>query len=558
LKRKQNLTQALKIIPLGGFGEIGMNMLVLEYEDTMFVIDCGLMFPEDYMLGIDFVIPNMDYIRRNRSKVVAIVLTHGHEDHIGALPYLIKEINVPIFGTAFTLGLVRHKLEERELMSSSVLHEIFPDEKLRLGPFDLEFIRVGHSVVDGVGIAIHTPHGLVVHTGDYKISYGGGDGGTTDVNRFASYGEKGVLALLSDSTNAEKEGYTISDKEIGETLDKIVTDSHGRIIVALFASNIARIQLIIDIARNRGKKVVFNGRSIEVSVNIAKSLGHLTIPADTEIGIEQVSDFSDDEIIIITTGSQGEPMSTLARMASGTHKQIKAKAGDTVILSSKFIPGNEKAIGKIINNLYRKGADVIYEKISDIHVSGHAFREELKLMIKLTKPEYFIPIHGEYRHLILHARLAKEVGIAEDKILLAENGQIIEFDEAGGRLSGSATTGRVLIDGKGVGDVGRSVLKERRLLSEEGLVAVTLAFDEETGIIMYGPEIFSRGFVFQTESGHLLEDAQCVILEIVDEIAPEVPNRVDKIRSKIQTALRQYFFFTIGRRPVILPFIMEV
>ncbi len=558
LKREQNLTQALKIIPLGGLGEIGMNMLVFEYGDTMFVIDSGLMFPEDHMLGVDFVIPNMDYIRSNRTKVVAIVLTHGHEDHIGALPYLIKEINVPIFGTAFTLGLVRHKLEERELLSSSDLHEIFPDEKLRLGPFELEFIRVGHSVVDGVGIAIHSPHGLVLHTGDYKISYGTGGGGTTDVNRFAGFGEKGVLALLSDSTNVEKEGYTISDKEIGETLDKIVSDSHGRVIVALFASNIARIQLIVDIALTRNKKVVFNGRSIEASVNIAKSLGHLTIPADTEIGIEQVSDFSDDEIVIITTGSQGEPMSTLARMASGTHKQIKAKAGDTVILSSKFIPGNERAIGKIINNLYRKGADVIYEKISDIHVSGHAFREELKLMIKLTKPEYFIPIHGEYRHLILHARLAKEVGIAEDNILLAENGEIIEFDEAGGRLNGSAATGRVLIDGKGVGDVGRSVLKERRILSEEGLVAVTLAFDEETGIIMYGPEIVSRGFVFQTETGHLLEDAQCVILEIVDEITPEVPNRVDKIRLKIQTALKQYFFFTIGRRPVILPFIMEV
>ncbi len=558
LKREENLTQALKIIPLGGLGEIGMNMLVFEYGDTMFVIDSGLMFPEDHMLGVDFVIPNMDYIRSNRTKVVAIVLTHGHEDHIGALPYLIKEINVPIFGTAFTLGLVRHKLEERELLSSSVLHEIFPDEKLRLSPFELEFIRVGHSVVDGVGIAIHSPHGLVLHTGDYKISYGTGGGGTTDVNRFAGFGEKGVLALLSDSTNVEKEGYTISDKEIGETLDKIVSDSHGRVIVALFASNIARIQLIVDIALTRNKKVVFNGRSIEASVNIAKSLGHLTIPADTEIGIEQVSDFSDDEIVIITTGSQGEPMSTLARMASGTHKQIKAKAGDTVILSSKFIPGNERAIGKIINNLYRKGADVIYEKISDIHVSGHAFREELKLMIKLTKPEYFIPIHGEYRHLILHARLAKEVGIAEDNILLAENGEIIEFDEAGGRLNGSAATGRVLIDGKGVGDVGRSVLKERRILSEEGLVAVTLAFDEETGIIMYGPEIFSRGFVFQTETGHLLEDAQCVILEIVDEITPEVPNRVDKIRLKIQTALKQYFFFTIGRRPVILPFIMEV
>jgi ribonuclease J len=552
------LTQALKIIPLGGLGEIGMNMLIFEYEDTMFVIDSGLMFPEDHMLGVDFVIPNMDYIRQNRSKVVAIVLTHGHEDHIGALPYLIKEINVPIFGTAFTLGLVRYKLDERDLMSSTILHEIFPDEKLRLGPFELDFIRVGHSVVDGVGIAIHTPRGLILHTGDYKISFGPGSGGTTDVNRFAGYGAKGVLALLSDSTNVEKEGYTISDKEIGEALDKIVIDSHGRVIVALFASNIARIQLIVDIALARGKKVVFNGRSIEVSVNIARSLGHLTIPADTEIGIEQVADFLDDEIIIITTGSQGEPMSTLARMAAGTHKQIKAKAGDTVILSSKFIPGNEKAIGRIINNLYRKGADVIYEKISDIHVSGHAFREELKLMIKLTKPEYFIPIHGEYRHLILHARLAKEVGIAENNILLAENGEIIEFDETGGKLRGNVTTGRVLIDGKGVGDVGRSVLKERRILSEEGLVVVTLAFDEETGIIMYGPEIVSRGFVFQTETGHLLEDAQCVILEIVDEITPEVSHRVDKIRSKIQTALKQYFFFTIGRRPVILPFIMEV
>jgi ribonuclease J len=548
----------LKIIPLGGLGEIGLNMMVFEYGDTMFVVDTGLMFPEDYMLGVDFVIPNIDYLRQNRSKVAAIILTHAHEDHIGALPYLIKEINVPVFGTPFTLGLVRHKLEELELSSSSALHEIYPDEKLRLGPFELEFIRVGHSVVDGVGMAIQTPCGLLVHTGDYKVGYGAVGGMTTDLNKFARCGEKGVLALLSDSTNVEKEGYTISDKEIGETLEKIIADSPGRIIVALFASNVARIQLIVDIARAGDKKIVINGRSIEVSVNIARELGHLTIPEGMEIDIEQVPDYSDNDIIIITTGSQGEPMSALARMASGIHKQIKIKAGDTVILSSKFIPGNEKAIGKIINNLYKKGADVIYEKISDIHVSGHAFREELKLMINLTKPEYFIPIHGEYRHLILHSRLAKEVGIADDRILLAENGQIIEFDKAGGRLNGSVPTGRVLIDGKGVGDVGRSVLKERRVLSEEGMVAVTMAFDEETGIIMYGPEIVSRGFVFETETGHLLEDAQCVILEIVEEIAPEVPNRVDKIRSKIQTALRQYFFFTIGRRPVILPFIMEV
>ncbi len=548
----------LKIIPLGGLGEIGLNMMVFEYGDTIFVVDSGLMFPEDYMLGVDFVIPNMDYLRQNRSKLAAVVLTHAHEDHIGALPYLIKDIRVPVFGTPFTLGLVRHKLEELELLASADLHEINLDEKLRLGPFKIEFIRVGHSVVDGVGLFIHTPCGTLVHTGDYKISYGAVGEMTTDLNKFAGRGEKGVLALLSDSTNVEKDGYTISDKEIGETLGRIIADSHGRIIVALFASNIARIQLIVDIARARGKKIVISGRSIEVSVNIAKALGHLTIPKDMEIDVAQLPDYSDDDIIMITTGSQGEPMSALARMASGTHKQIKITAGDTVILSSKFIPGNEKAIGKIINDLYRHGADVIYEKISAIHVSGHAFREELKLMINLTRPEYFIPIHGEYRHLILHAKLAQEVGVAENKILLAENGQIIEFDESGGRLSGRVNTGRVLIDGKGVGDVGRSVLKERRVLSKEGLVAVTMAFDEETGIIMYGPEIVSRGFVFQTETGHLLEDAQCVILEIVEEIAFDTPNRVDRIRSKIQTALRQYFFFTIGRRPVILPFIMEV
>jgi ribonuclease J len=548
----------LKIIPLGGLGEIGMNMMVFEYADTMFVVDSGLMFPEDYMLGVDFVIPNLDYIRQNQAKFAAIVLTHAHEDHIGALPYLLREINVPVFGTPFTLGIVRHKLEELDLVSGTALHEIYPDEKLRLGPFDLEFIRVGHSVVDGLGLAIHTPRGVLVHTGDYKIGYGAAGGMTTDLNKFAAYGEKGVLALLSDSTNVEKEGYTISDREIGQTLDRIITDHNGRVIVALFASNVSRIQLIVDIARNRARKIVIDGRSVEVSVKIAKSLGYLTIPDNMEIHIDQVHDYSDDEIIIITTGSQGEPMSALARMASGIHKQIKIKTGDTVILSSKFIPGNEKAIGKIINNLYRKGADVIYEKISDIHVSGHAFREELKLMINLTKPEYFIPIHGEFRHLILHARLARDVAIAENKILLAENGQIIEFNDAGGRISGSVPTGRVLIDGKGVGDVGRSVLRERRILSEEGLVAVTMAFDEETGIIIYGPEIVSRGFVFETASGHLLEDAQCVILEVVEEIASEVPSRVDKIRSKIQTALRQYFFFTIGRRPVILPFIMEV
>jgi len=548
----------LKIIPLGGLGEIGLNMMAFEYGNTIFVVDAGLMFPEDYMLGIDYVIPDFNYLKENKSKVSAIVLTHAHEDHIGALPYLLKEINVPVFGTRFTLGIVKHKLEEHGLLSSTSLNEISHRKKLKIGIFELEFIRVSHSVVDGIGIAVKTPYGLIVHTGDFKISHTPVDGVMTDLNKFARCGDKGVLALLSDSTNVEKEGYTISDKEVGEALAKIITESKGRIIVALFASNVARIQQIINIAKSKGSKVLINGRSIEVSTNIAKDLGYIHIPEGMEIDIKQINDFKDDEIIIITTGSQGEPMSALARISRGIHKQIKIKEGDTVIFSSKFIPGNEKAISNIINNLYRKGADVIYEKISAIHVSGHAFREELKLMINLTKPEYFIPIHGEYRHLILHTRLAEQVGISKNKILLAENGHVIEFDENGGKVLNKIMTGRVLIDGKGVGDVGRSVLKERRTLSRDGFVVVNMVFDEETGIIVHGPEIVSHGFVFEMEKGHLLEDAKCVILEILEETGPDVPGRIDKIRSLVQPALKKYFYFTIGRRPVILPFIIEV
>jgi ribonuclease J len=548
----------LKIIPLGGLGEIGLNMMIFEYGTTLFIVDAGLMFPEDYMLGVDYVIPNMDYVKKNRSLISGIVLTHAHEDHIGALPFLLKEVNAPVFGTPFTLGVVKHKLEEFDVVAPSGLHEIHPGEQLKLGPFVLEFIQVGHSVVDGVGIAIRTPYGLIVHTGDFKISHSIGNGLATDVGRFAQCGEKGVLALLSDSTNIEKEGYTISARAISEKLARIVDESRGRIIIALFASNINRIQQIVNIAVERGKKIVFNGRSIEVAVNIARNMGYIQIPGGVEIEADDIGRYPDDEVIIITTGSQGEPMSALARMAAGNHKQIKTKKEDTIILSSKFIPGNEKAIGHIINKLYKRGANVIYEKISEIHVSGHAFQEELKLMINLTRPKFFMPIHGEYRHLFLHARLAHQMGIPPERVLLAENGQIIEFDAAGGRVKDSVMTGRVLIDGKGIGDVGRSVLKERRLLSEEGLVVVNLAFDEETGIVVFGPEIVSRGFVFETETGHLVEDAQCVILEIIEDVGPEIPDRIKIIRSRLQSALRQYFYYTIGRRPVILPFVMVI
>ncbi|MBI5593647.1 MAG: ribonuclease J [Deltaproteobacteria bacterium] len=548
---------SLKIIPLGGLGEIGLNMMVFECDGSLFVVDAGLMFPEDHMLGVDFVIPDMDYLRKNRSKLTGIVLTHGHEDHIGALSYLLKEINVPVFGTPFTLGMVRHRLEEFGILHHSTLHSVVPGDKVKLGVFEIEFIRVSHSVVDCVGLAIYTPFGLVVHTGDFKVSNSAIPGMNTDLARFALCGEEGVLALLSDSTNVEKRGYTVSDREIGDNLAGIAQQCMGRIIIALFASSIVRIQQIVDIAASRGRKIAFNGKSIEISVHIAKKLGYLTIPEDMEIFINQINSYPDHEIVIITTGSQGEPMSALARMASGIHKKIRIKQDDTVILSSKFIPGNERAIAKIINNLFRKGADVIYEKISNIHVSGHAFQEELKMMIQLTRPRYFIPIHGEYRHLLLHARLAGELGIARENIFLVENGQTIEFND-GVRLQERVDTGRVLIDGKGIGDVGKSILKERRVLSEDGIVGVTMAFDEATGIVIYGPEVFSKGFVFETETGHLLEDAVCVILEVVEDIPLETPGRVGLIRTRMQTALRKYFDFTIHRHPIILPFFLEV
>jgi ribonuclease J len=547
----------VRIIPLGGLGEIGLNMMVFESGDSRIILDAGLMFPEDYMLGVDFVIPDLSYIRMHKSRIQGIVLTHAHEDHIGALPFLLREIDAPVFGTPFTLGLVRQKLTELEMSAPAGLQVISPLQPLRLGAFGLDFIRVGHSVVDGVGVAIDTPEGLIVHTGDFKISCSDEDKGS-DLQKFARCAERGVLALLSDSTNIEREGSTLPDSRVGETLTHIVARSSGRIIVALFASNIDRIQMIVDIARAAGRKVIISGRNIEASVEIAMNLGYLKIPRDIEVSIDLLPNFADEEVVIITTGSQGEPMSALARMASGAHKQIKIKQGDTVVLSSKFIPGNERAIAKIIDNLYRRGADVLYEKIADIHVSGHGFREELRHMIQLTQPRHFIPVHGEYRHLILHARLAREMGLAPERILLAENGQVIEFENGVGRLGACVDFGRVLIDGKGVGDVGRAVLKERRVLSEEGVVAVTMALDEATGIIVYGPEIVSRGVVFETETGHLLQDAHCVVLEVVEDLPPEIPERIERLRARIQSALRQYFFYTIGRRPVILPFIMEV
>lgn len=548
----------LKIIPLGGLGEIGLNMMVLDDADTLIVIDAGLMFPEDYMLGVDYVIPDMGYVLQNKSRFKALILTHAHEDHIGALPYLLKEINVPVYGTPFTLGIVESKLEEHGLTAAAEdFYTINPGDRLEIGSFAFEFMRVNHSVVDGVGLAIHTPEGLIIHTGDFKISDSTIEGMQTDIDAFTRYGDKGVLALMSDSTNVERKGRTPSDKHVSDTLRDLIESSPGRVIIALFASNVSRIQQIANIIQSSKRKIIFNGRSIELSARIAKSLNLLKIPPEMEVDIDEIDLYPDDQIIILTTGSQGEPMSALARMSSGMHKQIKARENDTVILSSKFIPGNEKAIAKIINNLFRKGANVIYENISEIHVSGHAFKDELVMMMEMTRPTFFIPIHGEFRHLYHHARLAEASGIDRDRVLLLENGDILEFSGGEASVSNRVGTSRVMVDGKGIGDVGRSVLKERRVLSEEGLVVINLVLDEETGFIVFGPEIVSRGFVFETETGHLLEEAKCIILEIVEDIIDK-PQRAEVLKRRLPGALREYFNFTIKRKPVILPFILEV
>jgi len=548
----------LKIIPLGGLGEIGLNMMVIEYDDTIFIIDAGLMFPEDYMLGVDIVIPAMDYIRENREKVQGIIITHAHEDHIGALPYLLKEIRIPVYGTNFTLGIVRNKLVEFDLNKYVDLNLVNPGETLSIDPFEIEFIRVSHSTIDGVGLAIKTPEGVIVHTGDFRISHNADKMKNTDISSFARFGEEGVLALLSDSTNVEVKGYTMSEQEVAINLEKLIDTADGRVIVALFASNVFRIQQVVDIAIRTNRKVIFNGRSMEQIIRVASELGHIKCPPNTILDIKQVGKYRDDQVVIITTGSQGEPMSALVRMASGIHRHIKIKKDDRVILSSKYIPGNEKAIANIINKLYRRGADVVYSKIAQIHASGHAHQEELKLMLNLTKPEYFVPIHGEYRHLVVHARLAEKLGLPRENVIVAEDGKVIAFDSDGGRIEGNVRTGRILVDGKGIGDVGRSVLKERRELSEGGLVVVTMVIDEETGVVLYGPELISKGFVFDAATGHLVDDAQCVILEIVEEIEAGLESRVELIRKKLQKALKQYFAFTINRRPLIVPVIIEV
>jgi ribonuclease J len=550
---------ALKVIPLGGLGEIGLNMMVLEYEDTIVIVDSGLMFPEEEMLGIDIVIPDFSYLLKKRDKVAGLVVTHGHEDHIGAVPFLVRELSIPIYATALTLALIKEKLREHNLLDRADLVEIVPRQVIEIGPFGFEFIRVCHSIPDGVGLAIRTPVGVLIHSGDFKIDNTPVDGKRFDMARLGSYGEEGVLALFSDSTNAEREGYTVSEKEVGATLREVFQEKHGRLIVAIFASNLHRMQQLIHIAREFGRKVLLNGKSMVANVRIARELGYLDFTKDDEISIQDLQYMPDSQVLMLTTGTQGEPMSALSRMAFNDHKKLKIKQGDTIILSSKFIPGNERTIQNIINHLCRNGADVIHEQVKDIHVSGHAYQEELKILINIVQPRYFIPIHGEYRHLMKHRQLAMSLGMPPANCLLIENGTIICFGRDTVHTQDKIEAGRVFVDGKGVGDVGGIVLRDRRHLSEDGLVIASLVVNKETHEILSGPDVFSRGFIHEETKPEILFEAKCIIFEAIDRQLEE-DHQLDctLLQEEIRRELKRFFNRTLDRRPVIYPIVVEI
>lgn len=550
--------EGLRLIPLGGLGEIGLNMMVLEYGDDIIVIDSGLMFPEDYMLGIDMVIPDITYLRQNKDKVRAIVLTHGHEDHIGALPFILKEFKVPVYGTPFTLALVGEKLQEHEGVGKVDFKRVRPRDQVEIGPFQVEFIRTCHSIVDGTGLGITTPVGILIHTGDFKIDQAPAGGELTDLRKFAEYGERGVLALLSDSTNAEREGHTLSEREIGQRLEEIIRVSPGRVIVALFASNIQRIQQVMDTAVKYGRKVALVGRNIVNNVRIARELGYMHQPPGGLIDVKKIDHYPPDKLLLFTTGSQGEPLSALSLIATDSHKDVEIQKGDTVVLSSRFIPGNEKAITHMINHLCRRGASVIYEKISAIHVSGHGYREELRMMLNLIRPEYFIPIHGEYRHLVQHIQLAREVGIAEDKLLLAEDGDVIFLQNGKGKIIDKVEVGRVFVDGKGVGDVEDVVLRDRKQLSEDGMVIPVMVINEKTGEVVSGPDIISRGVLFEEKMGQVLEQAKAIIMEAVEGVPLDSKTDDLAVEEEVRRALKRFFRKEMDRRPVIIPVIIEM
>jgi ribonuclease J len=549
--------EPLKIIPLGGLGEFGLNMMLLEYADAAIAIDCGLMFPGADLLGIDLVIPDVSYLLDNRDKLKGIVLTHAHEDHVGALPYILQQLSVPIFGTRLTIGLLQNKLAEHNLSDTADIHEITAGKPWEIAPFQIEGIRVTHSLMDCLALAVETPIGTVIHTGDFKIDNTPMEGEMFDFQRFAAYGEKGVLLLLSDSTNVERSGYTPSEREVGRNLEQIFQESAGKVLVSTFSSSIPRIQQVVDISERCGRRVVLSGRSMIRNSQVASELGYLRLPQNFMTESERWHELPSERLTFLTTGSQGEPLSALHRIALDDHKTIKVEPGDTVILSSKFIPGNEKTISNLINHLYRRGAEVHYEKVSEIHVSGHASQEELKTMLQLTRPRYFVPIHGEYRHLVRHRRLAQEVGVPRENCFILEDGEVLELTAHGAQKIQPIQVGRVFVDGKGVGDVGDIVIRDRRHLSEGGMVLAVMAIHQQTGELVAGPDLVSRGFMRDENGEEILEQARKVVLETLNGMNRETRTDPAELQEEVRKALRRYFRKTLERHPVVLPYIIE-
>lgn len=548
----------VKVIALGGLGEIGKNITAIEYDDEIIVIDCGMAFPDSEMYGIDLVIPDITYLLNNSEKVKGFVLTHGHEDHIGGLPYVLKELNVPVYGTRLTIGLVKSKLEEHNMLSDCTLFEVKPGEEVKTEHFKIEFIRTCHSIADACALAIQTPEGTIVHTGDFKIDYTPIDGEVIDLQRFAKLGSQKVLLLMADSTNVERPGYTVSEKIIGENLTEIFSTAKSRVIVASFASNINRIQQIINSSLFYGRKVAFSGRSMEKISKIAIELGYMQLPEDQLISVDDIDKYPADKITIITTGSQGEPMAALSRIAYGTHKKISVEKGDLVIISASPIPGNEKPISKLIDELFSKGAEVIYNAVEEVHVSGHACQEELKLMHTLIKPKFFMPVHGEYRHLRQHGLLAESLGMDSKNIFLLETGQMLELSRNSAKKSGRVTSGAVMIDGLGIGDVGNIVLRDRKYLSQDGILTVVVTIEKASFTVLSGPDIITRGFVYVKESGNLLNEATEVVKAELDKCMEKKVTEWLVIKSNIKYSLGQFLYNKTRRKPIILPIIMEI
>ena len=565
MKKEQNMVSGtvgnsqkskLKIIPLGGLEQIGMNITAFEYEDSIIVVDCGLAFPADDMLGIDLVIPDVTYLKDNYDKVKGFVITHGHEDHIGALPYILKDMNVPVYATRLTMGIIENKLKEHNLVQNTKRKIVKFGQSINLGQFRIEFIKTNHSIVDAAALAIYSPAGVVVHTGDFKVDYTPVFGDAIDLTRFAEIGKKGVLALLIESTNAERPGFTQSERTVGKTFDTLFEEHRNtRIIVATFASNVDRVQQIINTAHRYGRKVVVEGRSMVNIIETAANLGCLQVPENTLIEVEQLKDYPDNQTVIITTGSQGESMAALSRMASGMHRKISITPSDTVIFSSSPIPGNEKAVTKVINEILQKGAEVIYQ---DAHVSGHACQEELKLIYTLVKPQYVMPVHGEYKHLMAQKKIAQSLGIPKEHVFIMKSGQVLELCEEGAEVTGTVPAGGILVDGLGVGDVGNVVLRDRQHLAEDGIMIVVLALDSYNGVLVSGPDIVSRGFVYVRESESLMDEARELVDEAVNQCLDRGITDWGKLKGAIRDSLSDYVWKKTKRRPMILPIIMEV